>query len=38
MNSDLERMLIARVHRGGYAYVRNLAAAEAVWPFLYSDA
>jgi rubrerythrin len=29
MNSDLRKMLIAQVRQGGYAYVRNLAAAEA---------
>lgn len=29
MNSELEKMLIAQVHQGGIAYVRNLAAAEA---------
>lgn len=29
MNSDLKRRLIAQVQKGGHAYVRNLAAAEA---------
>ncbi len=29
MNSELEKMLSAQVRQGGYAYVRNLAAAEA---------
>jgi len=29
MNPELGEMLMAQVHRGGYAYVRNLAAAEA---------
>jgi rubrerythrin len=29
MNPEIEKILITQVHQGGYAYVRNLAAAEA---------